>query len=219
MDIGFISDIHSNKIALEAVLDDMPDVDAILCAGDIIGYGPWPGECVDIIQRRANITISGNHDRVLVEGSNFRGNAMARAGIKHAREELSESQRNWLASLPAERSALDDQIHLVHGHPDDPDRYTYPEDFSPELLQEKSILAMGHTHVQHVEEYGEGIVLNPGSVGQPRDGDPRAAYAIIDVDEMVAEPRRVGYDIDRVIDAVATAGLPARNGERLKEGR
>jgi diadenosine tetraphosphatase ApaH/serine/threonine PP2A family protein phosphatase len=121
--------------------------------------------------------------------------------------------------LPDERTLLDGRVKLVHGHPDDPDRYTYPGDFGPDLLGDEDLLVMGHTHVQHHEAYDEGLVVNPGSVGQPRDGDPDAAYAVVDLDAGTVDERRVSYDVDRVAAAVREAGLPRRLGERLYEGR
>ena len=217
--VGVISDVHANLPALEAVLDDLPDVEAMLCAGDVVGYNPWPAECVEAIRGREVPTVMGNHDRMVVSEYNFRGTAMASAGVSHARKRLDDDQRAWLASLPAERHLFDGRVKVVHGHPDDPDRYTYPETFGPAMLDEEAVLVTGHTHVQAHEVYDEGIVMNPGSVGQPRDGDPRAAYALLDLDRLTVEERRVEYDVEAVREAVAEAGLPARTGARLAEGR
>jgi len=219
MRVGVLADIHANLVALEAVLDDMPAVDALVCAGDVVGYNPWPGECVDAMRDRAVPTVLGNHDRMLVTGRNFRGNHMARAGIEHAEATVTDGQRDWLAALPASRTLFDGRLRVVHGHPDDPDHYTYPEEFSPALLGGEVALVMGHTHVQAHERFEAGVVLNPGSVGQPRDGDPRAAYAILDLDGRRVDERRVPYDIDAVKRAIAEAGLPERTGTRLAQGR
>jgi diadenosine tetraphosphatase ApaH/serine/threonine PP2A family protein phosphatase len=150
---------------------------------------------------------------------------MARAGVGHAREQLSDDHLDWLGALPDERPLFDDRVRVVHGHPTDPDHYTYPEEFGPDLLTagdcdaDPDLLVMGHTHIQHHETYPEGIVLNPGSVGQPRDRDPRAAYAVVDIAENTVEERRVDYDIDEVIVRVKTEGLPERIGTRLRTGR
>lgn len=219
MRVGVISDIHANKIALDAVLDDLPPVEALVCAGDIVGYNPWPADCVDIVRDRDIPTVMGNHDRMVVTNRNFRGNPMARAGVEHARAQLNETQHGWLTSLPEERTLFDGALKLVHGHPRDPDHYTYPEEFSSSLLGNERVLIMGHTHVQYSEIYESGMVLNPGSVGQPRDGDPRAAYAVIDVDSLSIEERRVTYDIETVQAAIEDAGLPTRTGTRLAKGR
>ena len=216
--VGVISDLHANLPALDAVLDDLPDVDAMVCAGDVVGYNPWPAECVAAMVDRDVPTVMGNHDRMVVTGRNFHGNRMAAAGITRAREHLDEAQRSWLAGLPDERRLFDGRVTVVHGHPDDPNRYTYPETFGPDMLDDEDVLVMGHTHVQAHEVYDEGIVMNPGSVGQPRDGDPRAAYALLDLDRLAVEERRVEYDVEAVRDAIEAAGLPERTGARLAEG-
>jgi putative phosphoesterase len=217
--VGVISDIHANRVALEAVLEDLPAVDALICAGDVIGYNPWPAACIDRLMDLDVPTVMGNHDRKLVTGSNFVGNRMARAGIEHARDQVSPEQRDWLADLPSERLLFDDRVQLVHGHPDDPDHYTYPEEFGAQLLDEAPVLVLGHTHIQGYEQTEAGIVVNPGSVGQPRDRDPRAAYALLDLEALSVQLHRVAYEIDTVREAVEAAGLPPRTGQRLVEGR
>jgi putative phosphoesterase len=219
MNVGVISDVHSNRVALERVLADMPAVDALVCAGDVVGYNPWPGECVDELRERDVPTVMGNHDRMVATGENFRGNGMAQAGIRHANEALNDVQRTWVENLPRERSLFDGRVKLVHDHPDVQDKYTYPEEFSPALLGDEDALILGHTHVQHHEVYDEGVVMNPGSVGQPRDRDPRAAYAVLDLDDLAVTEHRVEYDTDRVQDAVHDAGLPPRTADRLEDGR
>ncbi len=221
MKVGLISDVHGNRVALETVLEEMPPIDGLVCAGDVVGYNPWPAECVDELRDRGVPTVMGNHDAAVVEETGFRFNAMAQAGVEHAQERLSDEQRSWLAELPIERTEYDGRLKLVHGHPDDPDRYTRytrPHEFSARLLGEEDVLVLGHTHVQNVERYGDGIVVNPGSVGQPRDGDPRAAYGVVDLEAMDVELHRVEYDIDAVQAAVEEAGLPERIGSRLARG-
>ncbi|MDQ2050307.1 metallophosphoesterase family protein [Natronolimnohabitans sp. A-GB9] len=222
MQVGLVSDIHGNRVALEAVLEDMPAVDELLCAGDVVGYNPWPAECVAELRERGVPTVMGNHDAAVVEGTAFQFNSMARAGVEHARAELADDQLEWLESLPTERLECDGRVKLVHGHPDDPkrySRYTYPREFSPGMLDDEDVLVLGHTHVQGVEQSTEGIVVNPGSVGQPRDGDPRAAYAVVDLEALTVETHRVEYDIEAVQDAVREAGLPERIGQRLARGK
>ncbi|WP_129114120.1 metallophosphoesterase family protein [Halegenticoccus tardaugens] len=219
MRLGVLSDVHANRVALEAVLRDMPPVDGLVCAGDVVGYNPWPAECVVALRERAVPTVMGNHDRAVAGGTSFGFNSMAGAGVEYARAELSADAVEWLASLPDDRVVADGRVKLVHGHPADPDRYTYPEQFGPDLLGDEDVLVLGHTHVQAVRRFDEGVVMNPGSVGQPRDGDPRAAYAVLDLDAMTVEKRRVEYDVKRVVEAVEAAGLPERIGTRLYEGR
>jgi len=219
MQVGVLSDVHGNRVAFEAVLADMPAVDAYLCAGDVVGYGPWPAECVETVRDLGAPTVMGNHDRAVASDTAFRFNSTASAGVEYAREHLSAGQIEWLAGLPDERLAFDDRVKTVHGHPDDPDRYTYPGQFSPDLLGDEDVLIMGHTHVQAHESYDDGIVMNPGSVGQPRDGDRRAAYAVLDLDAMTVTEHRVEYDIDAVIEVVRAADLPEQIGTRLRQGR
>ncbi len=219
MRVGLVSDVHANRIALAAVLSDMPAVDRLLCAGDVVGYNPWPAACVEVVRDREIPTVMGNHDRAVAEGTAFRFNSMAKAGVEHARRELSEEQLAWLGGLPEERTVLDGRVKIVHGHPEDPDHYTYPEEFSPALLDGEELLVLGHTHVQAHAVYEEGIVCNPGGVGQPRDGDPRAAYTVVDLDRQEVEERRIEYDIEAVVEGVESAGLPRKIGSRLREGR
>jgi putative phosphoesterase len=220
MRLGVVSDVHGNLVALEAVLEDMPAVDGLVCAGDVVGYGPWPGECVRAVRERDVPTVIGNHDRAVASGTGFRFNSMAKAGVEYALEHLDDDALSWLERLPDRRTVADGRVKLVHGHPDDPDRYTYPEEFSERMLRGEDLLVTGHTHVQGHRTFEDGVVMNPGSVGQPRDGDPRAAYAVATLDDGVAvEERRVDYDVDRVAEAVADAGLPERIASRLYEGR
>ncbi|WP_255198331.1 metallophosphoesterase family protein [Halorarius litoreus] len=217
--VGVISDIHANKPALDAVFEDMPDVDALVCAGDVVGYNPWPAEAVDAMRDRDVPTVMGNHDRAVVTDTGFSFNSMAGAGVRYASDQLRDAQLEWLRGLPTERTAFAGRVKIVHGHPDDPDRYTYPGLFAPEMLDDEDVLVMGHTHVQGHEVFDEGIVMNPGSVGQPRDGDPDAAYALLDLDAMTVEERRVAYDVEAVVEAVRAAGLPEEIGTRLRKGR
>lgn len=228
--LGLLSDVHGNRIALEAVLDDMPPVDGLVCAGDVVGYNPWPVECVAAVRERAIPTVQGNHDRAVAAGVAPGFNSMARAGVDYAREALDDDALAWLGDLPERRTVADGRVAVVHGHPDDPDHYTRTREFAGGLIDRAAdrldvddgdldALVLGHTHVQHHGVFPEGVVVNPGSVGQPRDGDPRAAYAVLDVDDRTVEERRVEYDTDAVASAVAKAGLPERIGSRLSEGR
>jgi putative phosphoesterase len=219
MKVGVISDVHSNKVALDAVLEDMPAVDALVCAGDVVGYNPWPAECVEAVRERDVPTVMGNHDRMVAHDTNFGANAMAQAGVRLAHDQLSDEQIEWIRGLPEEQVLFDGRLKVVHGHPSNPDRYTYPAEYHAGMLGDEDALVMGHTHVQGHETYREGVVLNPGSVGQPRDRDPRAAYAVLDLDELDVAEHRVEYDVDRVVEATREAELPRNTGERLRKGR
>lgn len=219
MHVGLISDIHSNLPALDAVLEAMPPVDAIACAGDVVGYYTWPGACVDALADREVATVMGNHDRAVVEDTAFRFGGSARAGLDVALDQLEPHQRDWLAALPDDRVLFDGRMRVVHGHPRDPDRYTYPAEVSDGILEDEPVLVLGHTHVQFDAVLEDGLVVNPGSVGQPRDGDPRAAYAVVDLDRLSVDLERVEYDIDRTASAARAAGLPASLASRLYDGR
>ena len=120
MKLGILSDIHGNRVALAAVLADMPPVDAILCAGDVVGYNPWHADCVERLRTEQIPTVAGNHDRAVAGEGSFAFNSQAGAGVRHARETLSAEQVAWLAGLPDERRAVDGRVRVVHGHPDDP---------------------------------------------------------------------------------------------------
>ena len=219
MRVGIIADVHANLVALRAVFEDMPAVDAVICAGDVVGYNPWPGACVEALRERGIGTVMGNHDRAVVTGTGFAGNRMADAGVRHAQEVLDDDDLTWLRGLPNVRHCFDDRVKVVHGHPEDPDRYTYPALFSERLLDAEDVLVMGHTHVQAHETFDGRVVMNPGSVGQPRDGDPRAAYAVVDLAGPTVEERRVDYDVSAVVTAIEEAGLPEETGSRLRKGR
>lgn len=222
MQIALLSDIHSNLKALEAVLEDLPPVDEIVCAGDVVGYNPWPAECVERVREVASVVVQGNHDRTVETPERYAGNRMAEAGLEHAKAELSDEQREWLAGLPPRTTIVDGRYRLVHSHPD-PDRlgsYVRPREFTAmrPYLDEYDGLVLGHTHIQHQATVDGRLVVNPGSVGQPRDSNPDAAYAILDTETDTVDLHRVEYDIDAVIDAIEDAGLPRRTGTRLLDG-
>jgi predicted phosphodiesterase len=226
MKVGLVSDVHANLPALEAVFEDMPPVETVVCAGDVIGYNPWPAACLDRVRDLADATVRGNHDRTVETPSRYRGNRMAEAGLEHANAELSTDELAWLRSLPRAASFAGGRYLLVHSHPapEREDAYVYPEEFDTleEYLDEDGDLdglVLGHTHVQGSRSVDGRLVVNPGSVGQPRDGDPDAAYAVLDTDADTVDLRRVAYDVDRVVEAVSAAGLPERTGTRLHHGK
>jgi predicted phosphodiesterase len=227
MKVGLVSDVHANLPALEAVLDDMPPVETVVCAGDVVGYNPWPAACLDRVRDLADATVRGNHDRTVETPSRYRGNRMAEAGLEHAKAELSADELAWLRSLPRAASFADGRYLLVHSHPapEREDAYVYPENFGTldryldDLDGDLDGLVLGHTHVQGSRSVDGRLVVNPGSVGQPRDGDPDAAYAVLDTDADTVDLRRVAYDIDRVVEAVSAAELPERTGTRLHHGK
>ena len=219
--IGIISDIHSNKHALDAVLDDMPPVDSLVCTGDIVGYAARPSECLERVRDQADVIVQGNHDRNVSTPSKYRGNSMAFRGLQHSQSKLSDDQIAFLSSLP-KTTTVADAYHVVHSHPTDTGVYVRPRDFPrmrPHVDEEMQGMFLGHTHIQHKASIDGRLILNPGSVGQPRDGDPQAAYAVVDPDTNEATLHRVPYDRDAAQEAIQEAGLPKRTASRLSDGQ
>jgi diadenosine tetraphosphatase ApaH/serine/threonine PP2A family protein phosphatase len=240
--VAVISDVHSNLAALEAVLEALPEhaVDEIWCLGDLVGYGPQPDQCVHLVTSRAAVCLAGNHDLVVsgaISSSVFTHDAGAAAAW--TREVMTPETEQALQGL--EPSGARQGVELYHASIRDP-VWEYVIDDRTAMacieLQNSPLALIGHSHVALVYGYagerflagtapagtelelGPGpYLLNPGSVGQPRDGDPRAAFLILDLDGRTAAWRRVEYDIDRTRQAIDGAGLPARLGTRLYEGR
>ncbi|AXG08466.1 metallophosphoesterase family protein [Haloplanus rubicundus] len=208
--IGLIADVHVNLPALEAVLTDMPDTDALVHAGDVAGYGPWPNECVAMLRDRDTISVRGNYDQTVIDGEAYE------SSDRYAQNNLTDDNMAWLRGCPDKQSLFDDRVVVVHGHPDERFRYTEAEKFSSGLLGHEDVLVLGHTHQQATAEFDEGIVVNPGSVGDPRDGDERAAYAILDLSTWSVDLRRVAYDIDRVVAAVEESSISAYHTNRFR---
>lgn len=224
MRIGLISDVHANVIALEAVLDELArsGVDVIYNAGDLIGYYPYPNETIEMLRQRKVISIRGNHDRSVLDDDTFRMNPMASSAISWTAMELSESSRSYLRSLNDGTDFLVGNMRcsMHHGSPEDEDEYIFEDDADQRLLDLcwSKLLILGHTHVPFVKHLERGHIVNPGSVGQPRDGDPRSSYMIFDSTKSVFENRRVKYDIVSVQKAVLEAGLPRSLADRLSHG-
>jgi len=226
MKVAVISDVHSNLVALEAVREavEAENPDYIVCLGDVIGYNPWPAECVEIVRDWCDTVLQGNHDRDVVDPEVYRQNEMAYEGLKLARERLSEEQLSWLQNEIPEQKGItfpDGTEYLfVHSHPETVDKYVRPRDF-PRMrpyLDEEAGIFIGHTHLQHTAEIDGKLIVNPGSVGQPRDKDSRAAFAILDTESNTVETHRVEYDIDSVVSEVEEVGLPLKTGTRLLSG-
>lgn len=214
--------------ALRSVLEDVDrtDPDEVAFLGDAVGYNAYPGECLSILRERCDAMILGNHDEAVVEGGEEWFNPAARAGVEHSREKLDADAVSFLRGLPMQTEIAG--IHLVHGSPRGPTtEYVFP-DTHPEALEQMvhhpsvgdvSLVAMGHTHVPFVREIDGLTAVNVGSAGQPRDGDPRACWALVETDPVDVEIRRVEYDIEAAVEAVRKAKLPARTATRLYEGR
>lgn len=219
MRVALIADIHANLPALEAVLDDLPPVDSVVCLGDIVGYNPMPEACLNLVQKYADVVVQGNHDRLIDTPIRMTGNRMARAGLEYAKDVLSKEQREWLQSLP--RQATIDETYLaVHSHPTRTDTYVLPEDVDllDGTMTDYAGVALAHTHLQDISFINGSLVVNPGSVGQPRDGNPQAAYAILNTDTGDVTLQRTHYNVDRVYHEIVVEGLPSETGERLFDG-
>ena len=245
MRTAVIADIHANLEALTAVLEGIKRLkaDEIVCLGDVVGYNANPNETIDILRREKIICVLGNHDVCaagLEEPENF--NPSARAAVLWTRGRLSGENRRFLAHLPREQRVRD--MFLFHGSIHDTDRYLLTRADAADNFRLLAGLAgplfigfFGHTHVRTIlsEQYGvistsllredvellpgKHYLINPGSVGQPRDGDPRAAFLIYDDGDRRAAFHRVEYDIRTCQDKIIAAGLPPRLAERLAWGR
>lgn len=244
MRIVLVSDIHSNAAALEAVRAALPAYDELWCLGDTIGYGPEPNECVDQMRALARHVLTGNHDLAslgLVSLVDF--NALARSANLWNNEQLQPEQRAFMQDLPAHLPLPQEQVTLAHASPRDPiwEYILDPQTARANLSHfDTPLCFVGHTHVPMVFAlHGSGeiefrrgtpgeivqlapesrYIINPGSVGQPRDGDPRAAYAVWDTEARTLRFNRVQYDIVATQRKMQAAGLPELLAERLSFGR
>jgi diadenosine tetraphosphatase ApaH/serine/threonine PP2A family protein phosphatase len=239
--IAVISDIHANLVALEAVLRELEHErpDAIWCLGDVVGYGPRPVECCSAVRDRADLCLVGNHDLGVLGSiplADFTPEAAAVA--EWTRDVLDEASRAFLASLTP--SATSNGVELYHGSPRDPvwdyvlSTAAAADSFA---LTTAPLVLVGHSHLAlNVAEDGAGLtgglaaagttvdlsagrrLLNPGSVGQPRDGDPRAAYLVLDLERRFAEFRRAPYSVEQTQRELRERGLPEALAERLEHG-
>ena len=215
MRILLLADIHANWPALQAVVES-ETFDLCLVLGDLVDYGLEPAPCIDWVRSHATHTIRGNHDHCVAQGVKIQG----KTGFKYlsgvtrslTQERLSGDDRRYLASLPVSRRLTleNTRFLLVHATPRDPlDEYAIADvDFWERRLHDvdAQVICVGHTHHPCVLEVGDKLVINPGSVGQPRDGDPRASYAIIENQRV--EPRRVEYPVEDTVKTVLESSLP-----------
>jgi diadenosine tetraphosphatase ApaH/serine/threonine PP2A family protein phosphatase len=236
-----LSDIHANLTALEAVLAEAGNIDAAWCLGDLVGYGPDPNECVERIRSLPNLQCTiGNHDAASLKQIDVDAfNPEARLAIHWTQDALSDSSRAFLQDLP-EVIELDN-VTLAHGSPRHP-VWEYLLDTRTATLNFDYFFTplcfVGHTHLpviytlndsKHMARLSipeanqaitlpERAIVNPGSVGQPRDRDPRAAFALFDTETRLLDYRRVPYDFKAVQKRMADAGLPERHIQRLAAG-
>jgi len=243
MRIALLSDVHGNRPAFEAVLDDVDSEGAeeIWCLGDLVGYGAQPDDCVALARERCNLSLAGNHDLVVtgeIPITDFSSSAAAAA--RWTQEAIAEETMAYLKGLKPSDAARDPALY--HASPRDPVwEYvlsTWQADECMDLMDAR-VAAIGHSHVAlwfHRDEDGKvggstadaggeldlsagRWLVNPGGVGQPRDGDPRAAWLLLDTSTWTAEWRRVEYPIDEAARAIEDAGLPRGLAERLYSGQ
>jgi diadenosine tetraphosphatase ApaH/serine/threonine PP2A family protein phosphatase len=240
-----IADVHANLEALTAVLDAAKEWDEVLVLGDLVGYGAAPNEVVDRIRALNPLAIiRGNHDKAacgIEDGSNF--NQVARVAALWTLETLTPENRQYLRELAAGPEAIDDHVEICHGAPFDEDHYIFDGEDALRALaaSHRPVCLFAHTHLPVVFHYenemfdgfvpepdAETVVelgskaqylVNVGSVGQPRDGDPRAAYGVYDSDALRLSLRRVTYPVDGAQRRIMSAGLPASLANRLAVGR
>jgi putative phosphoesterase len=226
--VAFISDVHSNLEALEAVLDEVGRM-KVYCCGDIVGYGASPNEVVRVLRDIGATCVLGNHDRASLSGDVGDFNPRAGMAAVWTSQHLNDESRAFLVSLPREVATelWGKRVYMAHGSPDDPMwEYVLPSthtDLFDYYLQKvgADVMALGHTHLafQWRSDTG-GLVFNPGSVGQPRTGDTRASFAILSVEsgEARVEARQVEYDIERAAKKILESGLPPSLATQLFSG-
>jgi predicted phosphodiesterase len=240
MKYAIIADIHGNLEALRVVLEDIKAQSCThtVCLGDVVGYGANPKECLDIVRTLNLPCIKGNHDEMCSVDETLEGfNPYAAEAILWTREQLHEDDRKWLRDLKYLR--LIANFTIVHATLDVPQRWGYVFDklmaAASFTYQNTPVCFFGHTHVpvafirdsmvrggtysKFKVEPGKKYFINVGSVGQPRDNNPKAAYVVFDMDEATIELRRLDYDIPTAQKKILAAGLPPRLAERLALGK
>ena len=240
MKYAVIADIHANLEAFRVVLEDAKRQNCThyVCLGDVVGYNANPKECLDIIRDMGMPCVKGNHDEYCSSDTNLEGfNPHAAEAIHWTRQQLTEEDRQWLKELKYIRLVASFQV--VHATLDGPQRWGYVFDrlaaAASFTYQNTAVCFFGHTHVpvafirdsvvrggtysKFKIETGRKYFINVGSVGQPRDSNPKAAYALYDMDESSVELRRLDYDITAAQSKIMAAGLPPRLAERLALGK
>jgi putative phosphoesterase len=233
--VAVITDIHANLPALEAVLQaiEWTDVDAVYCGGDLVGYGPWPNEVCRLIEERGIPTIYGNYDYAIGRDLEDCGCAyrdphdreLGEQSVAWTLEHTDAQSKAFMRELPFDLrfELASKRIRLVHGSPRKVNEYLFGDKPTRTFeriaaLADCDVLVFGHTHKPWIREYGGVLFVNCGSIGKPKDGDPRAAFAVLQRDEeygLVADIERVEYDAAGVAREVASVGLPGEYAEQL----
>jgi len=216
MKIAFISDIHGNYEALSAVLAqiDKFDIKRVFCAGDVVGYYSQVNECCDELRNRGILSVMGNHDWYMASGGWCLRSKSVNECLVYQRSVISDDNLAWLKTFPIQMNI--GGVRVVHGGWSDPiDEYLNPTEVYFERIEGRYFLT-GHTHIQVVQRFGDKVYCNPGSVGQPRDGDHRAAFAVFDSGDF--ELHRVEYDMQKVFKRMDDAGFNEYYYGGLKKG-
>lgn len=216
MKTAFISDIHGNYEALKAVLAEIDRLGAtrIYCAGDVVGYYPQVNQCCHALRERDILSVMGNHDWYMAGGGFCPRSRSVNDCLAYQRTIIEPDHLAYLGSFPVQRDIGD--IRLVHGGWTDPiDEYLTPQAEYFDRVQGR-VFVTGHTHLQSMHHFGNKIYCNPGSVGQPRDGDPRAAFAVYEDGEFTLH--RVEYDMQKVFELMKAAGFSDYYYGGLKTG-
>lgn len=204
MKIGIISDIHGNYEALKAVLTELDkfNISEIYCLGDVVGYYSQVNECCDELISRNIPCVMGNHDWYMAGGGFCPRSRSVNDCLVYQRKVITKENLEWLRSFPVQRHV--GNIHMLHGGWSDPiDEYLQPtQEYFSRIVGD--IFVSGHTHIQTLKKYNNKTYCNPGSVGQPRDNDPRAAFAVYDREISL---HRVEYDMQQVFDLMEKAGF------------
>ena len=222
MTVALLSDVHANLVALEAVLAALPPVEAIWIMGDTVGYGPDPADTLALLREHGAVIVAGNHDRAVATGRGLElFNPVARAAAVRHRSWLSAEDRDLLAALPLTLEPAEGYL-ICHGSPRDP-LWEYVFDARIAVAATRATpqarCCVGHTQVPARFVTGDGrLLINPGSVGQPRDGDPRAAYALLDLGTAAVTFQRVAYDVAETQRRIRALDLPEMLAERLGFG-
>lgn len=214
MHIAILSDIHANIYALNAVYDDLKNknVENILVAGDIIGYYYWPKEVVHRLMTDNRVScISGNHEKILSKTllnreSSIKYKKKYGSGYEICRSQLSENEIEWLLGLPEKLDIKikDISFTIAHGSLEDQEKYVYPDvtlDILNDNYSDSDYTILGHTHYPFIKSNGDHMIINPGSVGQPRDISRIASYVLINTENRAITFRRVRFEIDEIISA------------------
>jgi len=242
-----LGDIHSNLEAFKAVLKEASDmdIDKVVCTGDLIGYGADPSKCVQLMMSQPlEIYVAGNHEAAIFQTGELNLNSLAAKGIEHTKENLSDDESNWIFSTAFWKKEFDNKCAVAHASYYYPNDFVYLKYNQDERMHchramkedDVDVLFIGHSHSPSIMPkdyrgypvYSEvnfidlnkmkPCIIDVGSVGQPRDGDPRSSFAVYDTEENSVIMNRVDYDIEKAANKIIEAGLPKRLATRLEKG-